>query len=223
MEDDAAVRTRIGRYWALIPQEEHDRIFRNQNAIWQASRGRAGWAEYWSAAFVSYVMCMAGLSTDAFKRSALHLSYIAPAVGRRDGSQPEYAYTAFDIHEVLPAPGDLICAAREDNSNSINNLESFRRNTKHSAFHCDIVVGFDNREPRNAGVVYAIGGNVINAVSLTETPMGNGRLIPLRTPHSRNWFTVLKLDSSFAEASFRQVPGAILSRAEEEAKKWRRK
>jgi hypothetical protein len=71
MEDDAAVRMHIGRYWASTPQAE--RVFRRQNETWSASRGRAGWTEYWSAAFVSYVMCMAGLKNEEFGRSGSHV------------------------------------------------------------------------------------------------------------------------------------------------------
>jgi hypothetical protein len=218
MEDDAAVRMHIGRYWASTPQAE--RVFRRQNETWSASRGRAGWTEYWSAAFVSYVMCMAGLKNEEFGRSGSHVSYIRAAVEMRDGLRSGYAYTAYDIIEITPAPGDIICAARDDPDHSIDRLSDFRQNPNHNSYHCDIIVGFDNRRPRLAGVAYAIGGNVINSVSLTETPIGNGHLIKVRSPHGRNWFTVLRLTAAAGQASFRNIPKEILERAHARAKEW---
>jgi len=47
-------------------------------------------------------------------RNSAHVHYITPAVAQRDGTRTGYAYTAFDLNETTPGPGDLLCAARED-------------------------------------------------------------------------------------------------------------
>jgi hypothetical protein len=218
MEDDLDVRQRIGRYWASLPPGQADKVFNDQNQIWKSADGRAGWAQFWSAAFVSFVMCKSGLTATQFERNASHLEYIRPAVKQRDGQLQGYAYTAFDLSEVSPSHGDLLCAAREDQDHAINDLESFRANPSHGSYHCDIVVGFDQPGSK-AAVVYGIGGNVINAVSLTETPISKGVLKKVLSPHGRNWFTVLKLNAPGA-ADFRKVPSSIIDAAAAAARQW---
>lgn len=217
MEDDKEIRQRIGSYWAAIP--DYKDVFNRQNAMWQASRDKAGWAEYWSAAFISFVMCKAGLKDAEFHRDSFHVNYIKPAVAQRDGTRTGYAFTAYDISEMTPMPGDLICAARDDKDRLIDNLQTFRAHPEWANSHCDVVVGHDVSDPAKAGVVYAIGGNVVNAVTVTEAPMSKGRLIKVNTPGGRNWFTVLKLVSNAGSASFKKIPAAVMDRAESVAKK----
>lgn len=217
MEDDPEVRARIGTYWTSV---EFRDVFESQNRIWQLSGGQAGWVQHWSAAFISYVMCNAGLVDSEFVRSAAHRTYIRAALEHRDGLRPGYAYTAYDLDEATPTPGDLICAADEDDQFTIDRLADFRTTPAHLSYHCDIVVGFDVTNTRKAGLAYAIGGNVINAVSLTETPMANGRLVKVRVPRGRNWFAILKLDRGAGKADFRRVPREVVDRAEGIGKTW---
>jgi Uncharacterized protein conserved in bacteria (DUF2272) len=216
MEDDKEVRKRIGDYWASV--RFHD-VFVIQNQIWRYTDGRAGWGLYWSAAFVSFVMCKAGLGNAEFVRSGTHVAYIRPAVAQRDGARSGYVYTAYDLGEAVPAPGDLLCAAREDDEMAIDNLEAFRQNARHGSYHCDIVVGFDVADAKKAGVLYAIGGNVINAVSLTEAPIARGHVVKVRTPGGRNWFALLKLQDTAGPAKFQKIPAAITDSAEKIAKR----
>jgi hypothetical protein len=217
MEDDSSVRARIGAYWAAVPGAYTDVISR-QNQLWSASGGRAGWAEYWSAAFISYVMCKAGLTNAQFVRAESHREYIQAAIRARQTSDKKYLYHAYDLSELLPSPGDIICAAREESANAINSIADFNASS-HGAYHCDIVVGYDTDITKKPpGFVYAIGGNVLNAVTMTETPVGSGmRLKPLKAPHARNWFAILRYVGGGKAASFRKVPDSVL----EEAKKVR--
>jgi hypothetical protein len=216
MEDDPEVRERIGSYWASVDSKG---VLADQNQIWKSSYGRAGWVQYWSGAFISYIMCKAGLSESEFVRHASHVEYIRPAVAQRDGKRAGYAYTAYDLWEKTPAPGDLLCAARDDAGFAIDDLAGFRRHPQHASYHCEIVVGFDVRDPRKAGVVYGIGGNVINAVSLTEAPMSRGRPVKVRTPNGRNWFALLKLTDAAGPGDFRKVPREITETAEDVARR----
>lgn len=213
MEDDASVRARIGAYWAAVPGAYAD-VIGSQNQLWAASGGRAGWAEYWSAAFVSYVMCKAGLTNAQFVRAEAHRDYIQAAINARETADKTYLYHAYDVGEALPSPGDIICAARDDGAATINSLADFKA-SPHAGYHCDIVVGYDTDVAKKApGYVYAIGGNVLNAVTMTETPVGSGmRLKPLKAPHARNWFAVLRYVGGGEAASFRRVPGSVLEDA----------
>ena len=101
MEDDKEVRKRIGDYWASVRFRD---VFVIQNQIWRYTDGRAGWGVYWSGAFVSFVMCKAGLVNSEFVRSGTHVAYIRPAVAQRDGTRSGYAYTAYDLAEAVPTP-----------------------------------------------------------------------------------------------------------------------
>jgi hypothetical protein len=107
MEDDASVRARIGAYWAAVPGAYAD-VIATENQLWSTSNGRAGWVEYWSAAFISYVMCRAGLSNAQFLRAESHRDYIQAAIDARESADNTYLYHAYDIGEMLPSPGDII-------------------------------------------------------------------------------------------------------------------
>jgi hypothetical protein len=212
MEDDESVRSKIGAYWASVP-DDYETVITRQNELWSASGGRAGWAEYWSAAFVSYVMCKAGLKSDQFKRAASHKEYIRAALDARHDADKTYMFYAYDLSEMLPAPGDVICAARDDANKAINSLADFQTKA-HGAYHCDIVVGYDTDvSKKSPGVVYAIGGNVINGVTLTDTPLASGKLKALKAPHARNWFAILKYVGQSQEAAFRKIPSSVLEAA----------
>jgi hypothetical protein len=213
MEDDASVRARIGTYWAAVPDAYAD-VITTQNELWSLSEGRAGWVEYWSAAFVSYVMCEAGFTSAQFLRAASHREYIEAAIRARKVSDKTYAYYAYNVAELLPSPGDIICAARDEAAHSINSIGEFEASS-YGAYHCDIVIGYDTDISKQVpGVVYAIGGNVLNAVTLTETPVGRGmRLKSLKGPHTRNWFAILRYMGESRPANFRKIPQRVLEQA----------
>ena len=205
-EDDDEVTAQIGSYWAATPSASG--IFAQQNQIWAAYR-LAGWAVPWSAAFVSYVMCEAGLTDKEFERNEAHKAYIQAAIN----AGPGYRFRAANVADTVPAIGDLVCAARGSGAAKINSIADFNANPGQGAYHCDIVVGFDTQAPARPSVLYAIGGNVLDAVTLTETPMRNGRIIPIRSSHGRNWFVVLKYIGPDGPASFRNVSASVVNQA----------
>ena len=173
-EDAPEVALRIAGYWASVPGQG---ALSAQNAVWQIAP-EAGWVQPWSAAFISWVMCEAGLTEAQFPRAESHAAYLAALFDR-----PEAAFTPRPLTE-LPEPGDLVCAGRGDTA-AIGGLdEAHRAAAQRAALHCDVVVG------RAADRLLAIGGNVENAVTLSVLPARGGRLVP--TP-LRPWFTVLKL------------------------------
>lgn len=154
------VAASIAGYWAVTA--EGAGIVRRQNDAWAGEDGiTSRWVDPWSAAFISWVMCEAGLGTPSrFQRSIAHRVYIDQAIRARDGGGSEAAYVAYDLGEEPLEPGDLLCASSRP---AYRNLSERRSQIGVGArTHCDIVVKVDDRENR----VYAIGGNVMRSVSL---------------------------------------------------------
>lgn len=194
VEDDGDAIERIGGYWAVVPGQS---AVATQNVIWgKGGWPGAGWAQPWSAAFISWTMCEAGLSRAQFQRSAAHWAYVADMFSG-DAAQ---AFAPAPL-SVRVTPGDLVCAGRADDK-EIASLDEARVAAQQGALmHCDIVVGL---LPDRA---LLIGGNVMNAIALTIAPADRqGRILPNAR---RSWFGVMKLKApedkraGLGEASWR--------------------
>ena len=135
----------------------------------------------WSAAFISYVMRLAGAG-DSFPYSENHSDYI-DAASRHD---PGVALTAERVEVYAPQRGDLICLWRGRRPVTFDELPAGR-----FPGHCDIVVGI------KPGQLDVIGGNVQNAVAMKYIPVtADGHLagpdgVVLDPDH--HWFVVLKV------------------------------
>lgn len=163
-EDDRRMGSVIAGYWSATP--DGDSILARQNREWRgATDAGVTWVEPWSAAFVSWVMCEAGLGDPGqFRRDIAHRVYIDQAIRARDGDAPEAAYVAHDPGEAAIAPGDLICNGR--GGVNYRSLADRREDLdRHAATHCDIVVRV------GADRINVIGGNVINGVTLSVLPL----------------------------------------------------
>lgn len=192
-ESEPALDATIAGYWSATP--DGPRVIARQNRQWARGEGEINWVEPWSAAFISWVMCEAGLGDMAqFERDISHRTYIDQAIRARDGQAPEAAYVAHDAGEVEIEPGDLLCNAR----GRARYRTLADRRPEMGAFaptHCDVVVRVDAAR----GVIAAIGGNVLNAVSLTLLPAvrdGDGPLRPVGEADldgARTMFAHLKL------------------------------
>jgi hypothetical protein len=136
----------------------------------------------WSAAFISYIMRIAGAGAD-FPYSPNHATYINAAVRGTSRVLRAYAPAGY-----APGPGDLICLGRGQSA-----VLTFADLPTPDLFpaHCDIVVS------ANASELSVIGGNVDDAVTLKHIPLGpNGLLIggDGKIVDSRyNWMVVLKI------------------------------
>ena len=134
----------------------------------------------WSAAFISYVMRMAGAGSS-FPYSETHSDYIDEAAAHTPG----VALVAERVQDYAPQLGDLICLWRGARPVTFDELPAGR-----FPGHCDIVVAI------KPGVLDVIGGNVDNAVAMKYIPItADGRLagpdgIVLDPDH--HWFVVLK-------------------------------
>lgn len=163
-EEAMRVAASIAGYWAVTP--EGSWIVERQNDAWQGPAGAgARWQNPWSAAFISWVMCEAGLGAPGeFQRAVAHHTYVDQAIRARDGAATLAAYVARDAGEVSPEPGDLFCTSRRPSYRTI--AERRRQSGVGARMHCDIVVQVDE----DAARLLVIGGNVRGVVAMKVLP-----------------------------------------------------
>jgi hypothetical protein len=196
-EEAARVAASIAGYWSVTP--EGSWIVGRQNEAWKGPDGTAvRWNAPWSAAFVSWVMCEAGLgSADQFQRAIAHHTYIDQAIRTRDGRVPQSAFVAHDAGETAIAPGDLLCASRRPAYRTI--ADRRRQAGVGARSHCDIVVSIDETQER----ILVVGGNVRGAVSLKILPAERAANRTLRSAASsmRPIFAHLKLRAASIDSN----------------------
>lgn len=113
----------------------------------------------WSAAFISYVMVQAGVTT--FNTSPAHIDYIRDAY---NGTGP---FLMMNPATTQPAAGDMLCYVR--NTRAIVGYEGLSAAFANSpnlrqAAHCDVVTKVD----RPNKLMETVGGNVLNGVTLRK-------------------------------------------------------
>lgn len=198
-EDNRRYDAAIGSFWASLPQG--DVFLARQNKVW-AANDNAGWADAWSAAFISWMMCESGQDLAGFLRNQSHYQYIDDAI---NGTSTSYA--ALELEEAgIPQLGDLICSDRS-RKNTYQTLADRKKHLgERRPTHCDVVINHDKAKNR----IFAIGGNVANGVTVTVARLitKNGKTQLERTLH-RPWFTVLRWQNG-GRASFE----AALKRAQ---------
>ncbi len=221
MEDDAQVRPAIAGYWTAVPGQSALVVQSRLNGVHRS----AGWSMAWSAGFISYIVCAAGVEDmAAFQRSDSHYSYVDQAIRNAQDQNPVGLFRARDIATGLPKVGDLLCADRAANNQpSYGTLEARSAQLGEPRFmHCDLVVSVSQR----GGYVGLIGGNVVQAVSMTLVGIKpSTRTAPARVvtefddTTSRPWFAILELQANGA-ASLEATPAiAGLKRATASAPK----
>jgi hypothetical protein len=146
----------------------------------------------WSAAFISYVMRIAGAG-NAFPYAADHAVYINAAKRMTLGTAQGWLVSAERPSAYAPLPGDLICHGR-------NQAASLRYDDLPTATlfpaHCDIVV----ETPRfgmTSPVIGVIGGNIHDAVTMRHIPVtADGKLARpdgAVLDQRQTWITVLRV------------------------------
>jgi len=195
-QESARVASTIAGYWAATPQGPG--IVREQNGSWNGPSGVAArWRAPWSAAFISWVMCEAGLgSPQTFQHAIAHWTYVDQAIRARDGGSPQAGFVAYDIGDAEVEPGDLLC---QSNRPAYRSLAERRRHLGSGArSHCDVVVEVDEDRER----VLTIGGNVLRVVRLKIFPAprdASGKLRP-ESGEGRPLYAHLKLRADAIEA-----------------------
>lgn len=162
-EEGARVAASIGGYWAVTPEGAW--IVDRQNETWGGDGTGARWNSPWSAAFISWVMCEAGLGGPAvFQRAVAHHRYIDQAIRARDTGAGQSAFLAYDGGEAEILPGDLLCSGRRPAYRTL--AERRRQLGEGASTHCDLVVSADVERQW----FLAVGGNVRSAVTLKIIP-----------------------------------------------------
>ena len=182
-EREPGLWQRVGEYWWLgidagTPEStwtgKHDEEGRE-------FPGNADAQYAWSAAFISYVMRIAGAGTR-FPYAPNHATYIN-AARRGFGVLRAERTTVY-----APQQGDLICAGRGSAKTlTFDDLPT----PEFFPGHCDIVVA------TSPGLISVVGGNVDDSVVMSHvptTPEGlvagpDGAALDPRTP----WFVVLRV------------------------------
>jgi hypothetical protein len=188
-EREPGLWERVGEYWwiALGPDA--------RQGAWTGEHDETGYvfradedAKYaWSAAFVSYVMRVAGAG-NRFPYSENHSDYIN--IARESG--PGSLLTAMRLTDYAPVPGDLICEGRGRRGARLT-FDDLPTQDRFPS-HCDIVVAHQGE------AISVIGGNVDDAVTMKHVPVTpDGKLA---TPDGTvldtryTWLTVLRVNYS---------------------------
>jgi hypothetical protein len=181
---------RVGEYWWLgmdanTREAAYTGMHDANGNVFPASKDGS---YAWSAAFVSYVMRIAGAGS-AFPYSATHATYINIARQMTDATEHGYLVFAERPESYAPQLGDLICERRTANGHpTYDDLP-----TSYSfPGHCDIVV---DSKPNEISV---LGGNVDDAVTMKHIPVTadgklatpDGIILDTRYP----WFVVLRVN-----------------------------
>lgn len=173
---------RVGEYWWLgLPMGSPDQGWTGMHD----ANGRIfppgqDGSYAWSAAFIDYVMRMAG-AAGRFPYAPDHAAYINAAREHDLGEKPGVALDAYPPESYAPQPGDLVCEWRAGHPVAYADLPT------HGPFpaHCGIVTAV------NPGTLDTIGGNVDNSVALERVPVNSSGLLAPSPDH--HWFVVLRV------------------------------
>ena len=150
---------------------------------WVNGGGVKGWdddrmtREFWSAAFISYLMKKGGAGSD-FKYSTNHSDYIRDSIKNRleKNNNP---FKGYKPEEKIVEEGDLVCYARQSGVGY--------ETTNSYASHCDLVTNVKKDE----GKAVSIGGNVSDSVSKTIVPLDSDGKIDL-SRGEKEYFVIIK-------------------------------
>jgi Uncharacterized protein conserved in bacteria (DUF2272) len=166
---------RIGEYWWLgLPAHERRRRSTGTHDSDGHEAASPEARDPWSAAFIAYVMRMAG-ARERFPYSGAHRVYITEATRNVHRQCRDALLIAHAPDAYAPKPGDLVCYTRGNASaitlamlpdrvppELVNRWES----------HCDLVAAMDRTH------LVLLGGNVANAVAVRSAPIdADGRLL----------------------------------------------
>ena len=190
----------IAGYWSATP--DGAALIAQQNAAWNAiGRRPTYWVQPWSAAFMSWVMCEAGLGNPLqFHRSIAHREYVDQGIRTSDGQEIYSAYTAYNPGARRIEPGDLLCTSW-GNTNYHDVTDRRRAMGSYASTHCDVAVKVTTDR------VAVIGGNVMLTVMMSILPLTqDGGVFPHavnepRSEGARPIFAHLKLRATPIEAN----------------------
>lgn len=173
MED---VYLEVGKYWNKLAENK-------QYQAWQGYNGRSDIRfdkkghpikdgnrnQPWSAAFISYVMALAGAGKE-FSYSPSHSVYIVKALKEASKAKSNAAFIARRHADYTPRVGDMIACERQPAFNpNFDTYVDYVKQKKYEA-HCDFVVSISGSK------LTTIGGNVSNSVKRKTWPLSKGKI-----------------------------------------------
>jgi hypothetical protein len=188
----AGLWQRVGEYWWIGQDADRPEASltgrHDESGVDFPAEQDANYA--WSAAFISYVMRIAGAG-PRFPYAQAHNVYINIARQMSLGQTRGWAVLAERPDSYPPQPGDLICAGRA----GAQRLRFDDLPTQNGfPAHCAIVVATGQQ-------LSVIGGNVDDAVTLTHVPTTpDGRLAPPGGPPVDTrypWFVVVRVQYDY--------------------------
>ncbi len=188
----------IAGYWAST--EDGLWIINQQNSSWEVDIDNYDWELPWSASFISWIMCEAGLDQDQFKRSIAHYHYIDQGIiDALSENNTSSIYTAYSVGQFEPSPGDLLCRSRRSQYLELN--ERIEDLGSPSRGHCDVLIKM------NLDSAIVIGGNVRDSVTLKLLPIKrdiNNKIESIGSPY-RMIYAHLKLKEDFGSFDQRGI------------------
>ncbi len=170
---------RVGEYWWEGVSDEPDaRYTGKHDANGKIFSVGANGDYAWSAAFISYVMRIAGAG-DAFPYAPDHSYYIEYAVRAAAGGVAAPLLIARNPGNYAPQLGDLACFARD----AARGLTFADLQVQHFPAHCSLVVSLNP--------VAVIGGNVDDAVTLEHLQTDSAGHL---AGNAENWFVILQVE-----------------------------
>ena len=119
----------------------------------------------WSAVFISWLMWMAGAGSK-FRYSRGHKYYIAAAKRNRIKNRFDNPFWAFRVDEVVPEPGDLVCAWRTPKKGRPRATYGNIDEPDFKPTHCDIVTEVHPNR------IVVIGGNAWDQITKMHNTVG---------------------------------------------------
>lgn len=162
---------RVGEYWwtGMGPDMKEAAWTGKHDGRGDLFRFEQDGSYAWSAAFISYVMRVAG-ANDRFPYSPNHSTYINAAAA---GQSP--VLRARDPAHYAPRPGDLVCVARGASRATV------RFSSLPTAYgfpaHCGYVVATGQHGQPFGQQISIVGGNIDDAVALTHVPVDSNGLL----------------------------------------------
>jgi hypothetical protein len=131
----------------------------------------------WSAAFISAVARFAGVPARDLPSSSRHARYVDAMLARWRADPGGAAFVPHAPEDYAPREGDLICADRSYTPLT-HWTQRYAMAGRPRPMHCDVVIR------SRPGVVEAIGGNVLDLVTLRRFPAyADGRVAPAPAEH----------------------------------------
>lgn len=180
-------------------RETEAESFPMQKAYWgtvgvtptDAQLGSLHWQgrNFWSAAFISYVMKTAGTGIF-FNYNALHMVYVYAAKQNRVNQAVDNPFWLCDVATAVPEPGDMICRNRDGSDYTYATVQP------QGSSHCDIITSIDrvnNRMTVLGGNKGIPGGNPNHGVTVNTNTIHLNADGTVNTTRHRDIFAILTL------------------------------